>query len=102
MKRKDMDISRSINLCSGFLGSTDFGLSGTLKGLKSVQYNAIARRLVMAHIKRPVVAHLKTLERAVALEKADTFGFGSAMLAFCKKSSAWLIVTINTRMGVHP
>jgi hypothetical protein len=73
-----------------------------LKGPKSAQYNAIVRRLVVAHIKRPVVAHLKTLERAMALEKADTFGFGSIISAFCKESDVWLIATINTRMGVHP
>jgi hypothetical protein len=76
--------------------------SGKLKGLKSVQYSVTARRLVVAHIKTLVVAHLKTLERAVTLEKTDTFGFGSAILVSCKKSSAWLIVTINTRKGVLP
>jgi len=50
---------------SGFLGVQSLGLLGRLKGPKSPGINVIALRLVVAHIKRLVVAHSKTFERAV-------------------------------------
>ena len=76
---------------------------GRLKGPKSPGINVIALRLVVAHIKRLVVAHSKTFERAVTETISERYYLVPAMSAFRDlKSGAWLIPTINMRMRVHP
>ena len=69
---------------SGFLGVQSLGLLGRLKGPKSPGINVTALRLVVAHIKRLVVAHSKTFERAVTENYIGTLLFGSRNVGFSR------------------